>query len=229
MSFCICVDTVLLSKRDGKTKGVGVFCLSTARRPERGATVKSNTEFSDDANLIREAKSGNNAARTTLLQQYRPLIDSLAYRYSTGLPEEEREDLAQEAAIAFFNALEQFDPERGIAFGYFAKICISNYLSDYLRKRSKNPAKNAIPFDQQGDLGLGTDDWVSQFFNTEWLKTFFAKLPQILSDQEYHVWMMYFAGQTAKEIANALGKTKKSIESTLARARRKIKDNLPHN
>lgn len=187
--------------------------------------MKPDSPLKEDLSLLRKAKAGDDKAKAALLQQYRPLIDSLSYQFSAGLPDEEREDLFQESAIAFFNALEQYDLDRGIAFGYFAKICISNRLIGYLRKKSNSPTEGAIPYETV-EL-TAEDDPSKPLRDSESYAALCRSIRAVLSDFEYHVWMLYVAGQTAGEIAPAVGKDRKSIENTLARARRKIKKNLP--
>lgn len=202
------------------------FFVDHPRRAERENSVKPEAIFQEDRDLIQRAKDGDDAAKTSLLDRYRPLIESLVYQYSTTLPDEEREDLSQEASIAFFRALEQFDTEKEIAFGFYAKTCIANRLKDYLRKRTKNPTKNALPYEGD-DVLFGEDDWIKRFYDKESLKELLARLSEILSDFEYRIWMLHFTGYSAAEIAAAAGKDRKSIENALARARLKIKKNLP--
>lgn len=195
------------------------------RRTERENSVKPEAILQEDRNLIEKAKAGNDAAKASLLDRYRPLIESLAFQYSANLPEEEREDLTQEASIAFFRALEQYDPERGISFGYFAKICISNRLIGYLRKKMNSPTEGAVSFEEV--TLTAEDDPSKPLRDSESYEALRRRIREVLSDFEYRVWMLFFAGQTAREIADALGKDSKSIENALARARLKIKKNLP--
>ncbi len=200
------------------------FCFSRAGKKGM-QDMKSEAPLKEDLALIQKAKAGEDAAKAALLRQYHPLIDSLSYQFSANLPEEEREDLSQEATIAFFNALEQYAPERGIAFGYFAKICISNRLIGYLRKRTTSPTEGALPFEE---ITLTAEDDPSKHLrDSESYEALRRRIRDVLSDFEYRAWMLYVAGQTAREIAGALGKDQKSIENTLARARRKIRKSLP--
>ena len=155
------------------------------------------------------------------MKQYRPLIDSLSFQFSSNLPDEERDDLFQEATIAFFNALEQYDPERKIAFGYFAKVCISNRLIGYLRKRT------TIPLPLENVELTAEEDPSKRLRDEEAYRALCGQLQIILSDFEYRVWMLYVAGRTAREIAKMVEKDQKSVENTLARARRKIRKSLP--
>lgn len=71
-----------------------------------------------------------------LQKQYMPLILSTMRRvesfnnFSFRL---ERDDLAQEAAISLFKAINSYDPSTGIYFGYYLKKCIENNLKTYAR------------------------------------------------------------------------------------------------
>lgn len=197
--------------------------------PEKGKFMKPEIDPAlreTDDDLILRAKSGDDAAKTLLFEHYTPLIASLAYRYSTGRPEEDRQDLSQEAAIAFFHALDEFDPARKIAFGYFAKICISNRLIGYLRKQTANPTEGALPFEEAGILG--TDDPTRHIREYESYIALCNAIQGLLSENENRIWNLFISGYTASEIAKKTNCDKKAVENALARARRKIKNHLPH-
>ena len=188
--------------------------------------MKSETPYeNENLSLILRAQNGDETAKTNLLALYKPLIEKLSYGFSEGLPDDDQNDLFQEASLAFLHALEQFDTEKGIAFGYFAKICISNRLTGYLRKRMTSLPENALPLE---DIELPADDDPSKSLRDE--ESYLAlceQIRKILSDFEYRIWMRYVSGQTVQMIAQIAGTDKKSVENALVRARRKLIKNLP--
>jgi len=69
--------------------------------------------------LIREYREeGNLRARERLIQQYMPLVKSLARRHS--MRGEQYEDLVQVGCIGLIKAVDRFDPQRCVEFGAFA-------------------------------------------------------------------------------------------------------------
>ena len=191
----------------------------------KGCRMKPDLPLKEDIALILRAKSGDDSAKASLLHLYRPLIDSLSYQFSATLPKEEQKDFAQEATIAFFHALEQFDHEKGIAFGYFAKVCISNRLIGYLRKRTASLTGNAVPIEEV--VFPADDDPAKHLRDYESYLALCDRIRKVLSDFENRIWTLHMSGLTALEIAQATGSDKKSIENALARARRKLRKSLP--
>src|SRR6059058_2111977 len=85
--------------------------------------------------LIREYREeGNLQARERLIQQYMPLVKSLARRHSKR--GEQYEDLVQVGSIGLIKAVDRFDAERGVEFGAFAIPNIAGEIKRYIRDRA---------------------------------------------------------------------------------------------
>ena len=84
--------------------------------------------------LIREYREhGDLRARERLIQQYMPLVKSLARRHSTR--GEQYEDLVQVGCIGLIKAVDRFDPQRCVEFGAFAIPNVTGEIKRYLRDR----------------------------------------------------------------------------------------------
>src|SRR5437764_5969774 len=84
--------------------------------------------------LIREYREeGNLQARERLIQQYMPLVRSLARRYSTR--GEQYEDLVQVGCIGLIKAVDRFDLERRVELGAFAIPNVAGEIQRYIRDR----------------------------------------------------------------------------------------------
>ena len=84
--------------------------------------------------LLREYhEHGNLRARERLIQQYMPLVKSVARRHS--MRGELYEDLVQVGCIGLIKAVDRFDPERRVEFGAFAIPNVAGEIKRYLRDR----------------------------------------------------------------------------------------------
>src|SRR5436190_6162053 len=84
--------------------------------------------------LIREYREdGNLLARERLIQQYMPLVKSLARRHS--MRGEQYEDLVQVGCIGLIKAVDRFDPQRRVEFGAFAIPNVAGEIKRHLRDR----------------------------------------------------------------------------------------------
>lgn len=91
--------------------------------------------------LVIKAKEGSQDAKMELIRLYTPLIASSVKKYTVG--KESREDLRQEATLAFLEAIDRFNPERG-KFGAFAGKYIFGRLKNYFTRnlrRTKLPTE----------------------------------------------------------------------------------------
>jgi RNA polymerase sigma factor for flagellar operon FliA len=78
---------------------------------------------------------GDVAARDRLVQRHLPLVRHIARRVARSLPDAvELEDLVSAGAIGLLNAIDRFEPDRGIAFSTFAAPRIRGAILDDLRR-----------------------------------------------------------------------------------------------
>ena len=74
------------------------------------------------------------AERKRLIEQYLPLVNSVARRFSGR--GERHEDLAQVAALALVQAVDRRDPERSAALPAYVSRCVEGAVLRHLRDRS---------------------------------------------------------------------------------------------
>jgi RNA polymerase sigma-B factor len=78
-------------------------------------------------------RHGDRAARDALVERFLPLAHYLARRYRGG--GDHADDLAQVASLGLLNAIDRFDPDRGIAFSSFAVPTIIGEIKRYFRDK----------------------------------------------------------------------------------------------
>jgi RNA polymerase sigma-B factor len=91
-------------------------------------------QLADDRELWRKfSQSGDPAIREELVRRYMPFAKRLALRYRGA--SESFDDLLQVANLGLLNAVDRFDPERGIPFTAFASPTILGELKRHFRDR----------------------------------------------------------------------------------------------
>src|SRR5207244_12419098 len=90
-----------------------------------------------DHELLRRVRSARDPARREeLVRRFLPFARGLALRYRGG--SEPTEDLIQVASLALVNAIDRFEPERGIPFTAFAAPTVLGELRRHFRDRVWN-------------------------------------------------------------------------------------------
>ena len=109
---------------------MGVIAAEVGRKRSSGRAGRENVN-----RLLREYREhGDLRARERLIQQYMPLVRSLARRHS--LRGEQYEDLVQVGCIGLIKAVDRFDPQRRVEFGAFAIPNVAGKIKRHLRDRS---------------------------------------------------------------------------------------------
>ncbi len=178
--------------------------------------------------LVVRVRQGDGSAFEQLLTVYEPMISSALRRY---LPDgADEDDARQEALAGFYRAALSFDEKQpDVAFGLYAKICVSHALISHAReiaRRTRGAAGN-IEYEDYvryyGDTAADPAELVAERESTETLRRL---IKQSLSPFENRVWDMHLAGTSTQVIAEQLNKPVRSIDNALYRIRKKLRTML---
>ncbi len=98
-------------------------------------TLDPTARVADEGALFhRYQVTGDAAVREQLIERFLPLARSIALRFSSR--RDTLEDLLQVAMIGLINAVDRFDPARGVAFSTYAVPTISGEIKRYFRDRT---------------------------------------------------------------------------------------------
>jgi RNA polymerase sigma-B factor len=87
-----------------------------------------------ERDLFEQCAGGDRAARDALVERFLPLARSVARRYAQS--NEPLEDLVQVACIGLVQALNRFDPARGVSFSSYAVPTILGEIKRHFRDRT---------------------------------------------------------------------------------------------
>ena len=182
-------------------------------------------QSSEMQQLINDIKNGVPLSFESVYSLYIPLINSVAEKYSgTSLTGAELEDLRQAAAIARYDAALAFNPERGVSFGLYAKICIKNRIISYLRTvGGKSIKTESLDAPQTGLEGKSDITPEKLIISKESLSDLERRISLSLTELERSVFDLYLASASYDDIAAALGKPKKSIDNAMQRIKAKLR------
>ena len=159
-----------------------------------------------------------------LMQIYLPLIEKTVSRFDQE-SSPEREDLRQEALMGFYHAATSYDGEqKRVSFGLYAQICMTNRLVSFCRSYAR---REALPLAEDENDMPATDEGDSpsaEIMKAELLHEIYEVLRRVLSPFEFRIWECYVRGESAREIAAAVGKSEKSVTNAIGRIRKKLRD-----
>ena len=189
----------------------------------------SETEKQEVLHLIQQVRNADFDERQTafeaLLQRYEPLIQSLVQRFCEDpISERFREDLRQEAVVAFYHSILAYDTDQtDVEFGLYAKICISNALVSQLRKLKRRILEPLTDTERDHFFLYDSEDPSESILEQERAEALCLVIRNNLSTFEYRVWQYYVSGRTAREIGALVGKEEKSISNAIYRIRKKLR------
>lgn len=100
-------------------------------------------------------------AREELVNRYLAFAKSVAVRYRSQA--ESLDDLVQVASLGLVNAVNRFDPERGVPFIAFASPTITGELKRHFRDRTSAMRIPRSLYDRIGQIDIVVSDLTSQF------------------------------------------------------------------
>lgn len=193
----------------------------------RTEQIEWNIGKNDELSVIRAAQQGDSEALERLLREYTRLVRAQAHMCT--LQGTDIEDGIQEGMLALLSAVEHFNPERGVPFSSYARICVERRLHSVVRSaaaRKHEPLSQAVSLDKP--LAEDPCSCISCASNPETLiigqeehRENLTRLFDLLSHFESQVLQLYLYGLSYDEIAVRMAKTRKSVANAMQRIHRK--------
>lgn len=185
-----------------------------------GINFVENSENLTDNEVILLINGGEYEKFQIIIDRYLPSIVKIAKLYC---PENQVEDVVQEAILALYSAVKGYDSQKS-SFATFANLCIKRSVISHLRK---NNSQKSIPQElllsiEEVDLPA-LENPESILIEKEDYKALTDNIKLELSNMEYTVLQLFLEGKSYSQIAASMDITEKAVGNALSRIRKKIK------
>ena len=217
-----CPGAGLLGAPQGASEATPVTSLEVRDRAER------SQRRMNDAELIREAQRGNQAAFEELVRQYDGPVLRLAYHMTRS--EQDAQDIYQEAFLKAYRNIVNFRFE--CSFYTWIYRIVTNLCLDHLRKRQVRKEDSGVVTDSDGE----SFDMLDQVADVRpgasperdlmrrELGSRIAKALEKLTPRERMVFeMKHYQGLKLRTIGEILNTTEETAKNTLFRGTQKLR------
>jgi len=193
----------------------------------------------NETEFIKLAQRGDKRAQERLFKEYRGFIYYVCQGYF--LKDGEQQDLFQEAAIGFLEAIKAFNFNLNVKFRNFAFLCIkreldsavsrsnrkkrqilNNAISIYSSKDDCSNRLDAAYFTNEHLLKDENNTPENNFLEKEELFELVGFLQKELTDLEQDVILLRLQGFSYREITDILTIQPKAVDNAIQRVRKKI-------
>ena len=175
--------------------------------------------------FLEDVKNGVPLSFDAVYELYTPLINSVTekYRVKYSLSSDDAEEMRQEASIALYDAALSYNPDRGVSFGLYAKICIKNRLTSLLFRHGKSIKTEYIDDENEPPAIFEEPTPEEIVINRESFSEIKKRIELSLTDLERSVFDLYLAGASFEDISTAMNISKKSANNAMQRIKAKLK------
>jgi RNA polymerase sigma factor (sigma-70 family) len=160
--------------------------------------------------------------RAKLIEKYQPLIYHIL-KQLPGPPQQERVDVISEGTLALIEAVDAFDPERGVKFITFAYLKVKGRMLDYLRyRRPLIPLYGATEFSAYTRI-IGFHERRSVPEVLDSLRVAEKLLSMLTPAEERVLRLMYQRGYSQDEVSRALACTRANVSILHKRALNRLR------
>jgi RNA polymerase sigma-70 factor (ECF subfamily) len=167
--------------------------------------------------LIRRAQNGNTAAFGQLVMCHQQAVYNIAYRLTGN--RQEAEDVAQEAFVKTYQALDRFDAQRPFA-PWLYRIATNTALNWIKRRRPE------AELDEEIAPHSATPNPEAQAIAAETAERLRDAIADLPPNYRAAIELRHFHGLSYHEMSEALGVPLSDVKSWLFRARRRLQQVL---
>ncbi|HKW79100.1 MAG TPA: sigma-70 family RNA polymerase sigma factor [Candidatus Limnocylindria bacterium] len=115
----------------------------------------------ESAQVWARCRAGDAASRDALIERYLPLARNVARRAPMTSALADADDMTSAATLGLIDAIDRFEPGRGVPFEGYAVLRIRGAVIDELRRLDERGRSEEPEFKRTLSLdGLSEDDWI---------------------------------------------------------------------
>jgi RNA polymerase sigma factor (sigma-70 family) len=181
-------------------------------------------KFPDDTYCITQVLQGNTNAYSYLVEKYKRMAYTLALKL-VQVPED-AEEIAQDAFVKAFQALDTFKGESKFSTWLYKII----YNVSIARLRKKRLEVISIDDDQNSGFDIcETDDFLTQLTIEEQNAIVRSCIDQLPAGERALITLYYMNESTVREITRITGDTESNVKIKLFRIRNKLRGMIKYN
>ena len=186
------------------------------------APRRSDWETGDEAEVVRAAQAGDEAAFREIVRRYQRAV----YRVAYGLTRNpsDADDLAQETFVRAYRALTRFRVGEPL-YPWLSKITM-NLAYSLFRRRRRRPETALDPLLEAGRQWAGDDDPVAEVERRERDQHLAAAFAELSEEHRAVLVLRVVEGLSYEDMARALSIPPGTVMSRLSRARADLKARL---
>ena len=185
--------------------------------------LTSYMKFHDDSYYIARVLQGNTNAFSFLVEKYKRMAYTLALNL-VQVPED-AEDIAQDAFVKAFQALDNFRGESKFSTWLYKII----YNVSIARLRKKEFKTFQIDDEQNSNFDVcETDNFLTRLTIEEQNTIVRSAIDQLLAEEKVLITLYYMNESTIKDITHITGDTESNTKIKLFRARKKLWEMLKY-
>ena len=171
--------------------------------------------------LISSVRDGDDSAFEELVNEYKPMIDSVIRRFSL-----DPRDAFSEACMGFLRAVSSYElGQSDVTFGLYAKICVERSLIDMMRREDRG-ASHLVDGEVDVDKIAVSGGMHTILEHREQTAYFLSVAKEVLSQFEFQVYRRWMVGYKTSEIASELGVSAKAVDNAKNRMWSKLRRRL---
>ncbi len=180
------------------------FVMAEEKNVHKNENSESNLE-----DLIRSSAQDDGESFSELCAMYDKMLQKAVATHSVNM-DMPKEDLFQEAMLAFYRAAKSYNIGSAVSFGYYARKCVNNALIS-LRRKEKSAKRKKVK---------STADVLHM--PTHSVNVSLDECAKVLTEYEFVVFKLYVMGKSYDDIATTVGTNRKSVGNAIYRAKVKV-------
>lgn len=183
-----------------------------------------NKDSFTDEELVSRIQEGSSEDMDLLMERYKGQVRQ--YARTLYLMGGDSDDMIQEGMLGLFKAIRDYQPQKGVAFASFARLCIRRQLYTAVQAAGRQkhaPLNTYVELSEELEALREESSPEELLIARESLEGLKQEIRKKLSPLERKILKSYMRGRSYEQIAAEVGRPPKSVDNAMQRIRRKLR------